>query len=263
MVMSGKRFISIPLILCVVVFAATAQENYEVQVYGSQTQQKRSAIFELHTNYTFEGEKNIINEVRPAYHSLHETVEITRGITDIFEVGFYLFMNYTPGYGYQVIGSHIRPRVMAPQRWNLPVGLSLSTEFGYQRPEYSGETWNIEVRPIVDKQLGRLYLCLNPTFGIALRSEYSNSVPEVEPNIKASYAVLPNCGIGVEYYGDLGAVGGFESVPNQSHTLFAAFDLLNNIHWEVNAGVGFGLTPATDGLIAKLILGRRVYWGER
>ncbi len=241
---------------------ARGQENYEVQVYGSQTQQKRSAIFELHTNFTFDGERHIINEVRPPYHSLHETVEITRGITDIFELGFYLFMNYTPGYGYQVVGTHIRPRVMAPQKWNLPVGLSLSTEFGYQRPEYAGETWNIEMRPIIDKQLNNLYLCFNPTFGIALTSAYSNSVPVFEPNIKVSYAFLKNCGIGVEYYGDLGAITGFETVPDQGHTLFATFDLLNNIHWEVNAGVGFGLTPATDGLIAKLILGRRVYWGD-
>jgi hypothetical protein len=158
------------------------------------------------------------------------------------------------------VGTHIRPRVMAPAKWNLPVGLSLSTEFGYQRPQYSAETWNIEVRPIIDKQLDKLYLCFNPSCGIALESNYQNSVPVFEPNIKISYAILKSAAIGIEYYGDLGAVNAFEAVPEESHTLFATFDLLNNVHWEVNAGVGFGLTPATDPLIAKILIGRRVYW---
>ena len=31
--------------------------------------------------------------------------------------------------------------------------------------------------------------------------------------------------------------------------------------WEFNAGVGFGLTPNTDGLILKMILGYRFDFG--
>jgi hypothetical protein len=31
--------------------------------------------------------------------------------------------------------------------------------------------------------------------------------------------------------------------------------------WEFNAGVGFGLTPSTDRLIIKMILGYRFDWG--
>src|SRR4051812_11343141 len=112
------------LLVCCFLLPAVlfAQENYEIQVYGSQTQAKRSSIFELHSNYTFSGEKNINKGVRPSFHSLHETIEVTTGITDNFELGLYLFMNHTPGYGYQVIGSHIRPRIMVPASWNCPVG---------------------------------------------------------------------------------------------------------------------------------------------
>src|SRR5205809_976411 len=76
-----------------------AQENYEIQVYGSQTQAKNSSIFELHSNFTFLGQKDVVKGVRPSFHSLHETLEITTGITDNFELGFYLFTNYTDGYG--------------------------------------------------------------------------------------------------------------------------------------------------------------------
>ena len=109
-------------------------------------------IVELHSNFTFSGEKNIVQGVRPAFHSLHETLEITHGITENFEIGFYLFTNYTGSYGYKVIGSHIRPRISVPEKWKWPVGVSLSTEFGYQRKEYSSDTWSVEIRPVIDKQ---------------------------------------------------------------------------------------------------------------
>jgi len=236
------------------------QENYEIQVYGSQTQQRNITIFELHSNFTFSAEKSLINGVRPTYHSLHETIEITHGISDNFEIGAYLFMNYTAKYGYQVVGTHIRPRVMAPLKWNWPVGVSLSAEIGYQRPEYARETWNIEIRPIVDKQLDKWYLSFNPTFGIALKSVDNSSIPVFEPNLKASYACFDNLSAGIEYYGDLGAVNAFETLAAQNHAIFAAVDLLNSRNWEFNAGAGFGLTRATDGFLFKVILGRRIFW---
>ena len=71
-----------------------AQADNEIQVYASPTIQQKWTIFELHSNFTFSGEKNLIAGVRPTYHSLHETVEITHGITENFELGFYLFTNF-------------------------------------------------------------------------------------------------------------------------------------------------------------------------
>ena len=68
-------------IVCCCIFSLNlfAQDNYEIQVYGAQTQAKNSSIFELHSNYTFSGEKDIVKGVRPSYRSLHETIEITTG----------------------------------------------------------------------------------------------------------------------------------------------------------------------------------------
>lgn len=244
-------------------FFVSAQENYEIQVYGSQTQQKNSTIFELHSNYTFDGEKDEIKGVRPTYHALHETIEITHGITDNFELGFYLFMNYLPEYGFSVVGTHIRPRIMAPAKWNLPVGLSLSAEFGYQSSHYSTETWSLELRPIIDKQWNKLYASFNPTLGFQVKAVDESSAPSFAPNVKLSYALFKNGAIGAEYYGDLGPVNNFEKGPEQSHAIYATFDLLNNNHWELNTGAGFGLTPATDGFVFKVLVGRRVFWNKK
>jgi hypothetical protein len=236
-----------------------AQENYEIQVYGSQTQQKNSTIFELHSNYTFDGETEVVKGVRPTDHALHETIEITHGITSIFEMGFYLFMNYLPEYGFRIIGTHLRPRVMAPAKWNLPVGVSLSAEIGYQSASYSEETWSLEIRPIIDKQWNKFYASFNPTLGIQLKGVEEQSAPAFVPNIKMTYAFFKEIALGAEYYGDFGPINSFQPKAEQGRALYAVMDLLNNAKWEVNIGPGFGLTPATDGLVFKVLIGRRVY----
>ena len=237
-----------------------AQDNYEIQVYASPTQAVGSTMFELHSNYTFNGITKIMNGVIASNHSLHETLEITTGITSIFETGFYLFTNYTPGYGYQIVGTHIRPRIMAPTDWGIPFGLSLSLEIGYQKPAYSVDTWSLEIRPIIDKQWGNFYVSINPTLGISLKSHYNNSVPTFEPNVKLSYTVFKNTAFGIEYYGAMGPVNQFDPGSQQNHALFLTYDLENNAKWELNIGAGFGLTPATDPFVLKFILGRKVRW---
>ena len=242
---------------------ATAQENYEIQVYGSQTQAKNSTIFELHSNFAFDGERNVVKGVRPTYHALHETIEITHGLTDNFELGFYMFMNYLPEYGFQVIGTHIRPRIMAPLKWHLPVGLSLSAEVGYQSSKYSADTWSLELRPIIDKQMGKLYVSLNPTLAVTLKGIDKPSAPAFAPNVKVSYNFFKKISLGAEYYGDLGALDAFEKGPEQSHAIFAVMDLINNAKWELNLGPGLGLTPATDGFVFKVLVGRRINWMKK
>jgi hypothetical protein len=241
-------------------FVAASQDNYEIQVYASPTMQKGTAIFELHSNYTFKGEQLVKSGVRPSYHSLHETLEITQGVTQNFELGYYIFSNITSPYGWQFVGMHIRPRVAAPLKWKLPLGLSLSAELGFQRKEYAAETWSVELRPIADKQIEKLYLSFNPVFCIQLKGTDNQSAPAFAPCFKAAWAFTKKLSLGTEYYGDLGPVGNFEKGEDQSHAVFAVFDLYLHPDWEINFGSGWGLTNATDGFIFKLLLGRHINW---
>ncbi|GAB2832274.1 hypothetical protein [Ferruginibacter profundus] len=246
------------IILLLLYNRTLAQDNYEIQVYASPTQARGSTIFELHSNFTFNGEKNVLDKVRPSYHALHETVEITHGVTENFEIGFYIFTNYTNPYGYRYVGSHIRPRVKVPDSWHWPVGVSLSTEVGFQSREYSGDTWSVEIRPIVDKQFDKFYIAFNPTLGIGLKGS-DDHTPAFEPNIKTSYS-FNKLALGVEYYGSLGQLNQIPPVSQQSHALFAVADLTFDPRWEVNVGPGWGLTKATDGFVFKLLVGRRITW---
>ncbi|MEO6550248.1 MAG: hypothetical protein ABIN94_19750 [Ferruginibacter sp.] len=251
----------ITIFLALILNAAVAQENYEIQVYASPTQKQGSTIFELHSNFTFRGEKNIINGVHPSHHALHETVEITHGVGENFEVGFYIFTNYTSPYGYHLVGTHVRPRIRVPEKWKWPVGVSLSTEIGYQSRQYSTDTWSIEIRPIIDKQIDNFYIAFNPTFSIGL-SNNNDHTPAFEPNIKTSYA-LNKVAVGVEYYGSIGQLDQIPKISSQGHALFAVADLTIDPRWEINFGPGWGLTNATDKFVFKLLLGRRITWQKQ
>ena len=234
-----------------------AQDSYEIQVYGSETVPRGETMIELHSNYTFDSNKHSANGVLPNYHAFHETAEMTRGFTPWFETAFYVFTSVQPGHGWEWVGDHVRPRVRVPEDWHWPVGLSLSTEVGYQRRSYSENTWTWELRPILDKQWGPLYLSLNPAFERALHGSASNQGFEFTPSAKISYDVTHAIALGVEYYSALGHLSHFDRFGDQQHQIIPVVDLNLSPKWEFNFGVGVGLNHSTDRLMTKLILGRR------
>ncbi len=259
--MTLLRFVTISaLALC----PAFAQDNYEIQVYPSETLTPGKTMIELHSNFTISGSKKTDDGTVPTNHALHETIEITQGITNWFETGFYIFTSYNPirgGYGW--VGDHIRPRVRAPESWHLPVGLSLSAEVGYQRAKYSPDTWSLELRPIIDKQLGKWYMSFNPTLDRSFHGPGVASGMVFSPNFKAGYDVTKKVNVGFEYYGSLGPVTGFDPIREQQQQLIPSVDLNLSENWEFNAGLGVGVTGSTDHLILKFIVGRRFDFGRR
>lgn len=265
---SGSRWVVSTLLLLFFLGpkCAKAQNNYEIQVYGSDTVAPRTLMLELHSNFTVEGSypapgAQFTSEgVYPTNHAEHETVEITEGLNSWSEVGFYIFTSARSGDGWQWVGDHIRPRVRAPDSWHWPVGASLSMEFGYQRPSFSKDTWTMELRPIIDKQIGRWYFTVNPAFE---RSFHGPSVSQgvgFAPDAKFSYDFNKYISGGLEYYSDYGSLHDIYTFHNQQQQFFPAIDLNVSPNWEINFGVGIGVTASTDHLIVKGILGRRFDW---
>jgi hypothetical protein len=245
---------------------AKAQDNYEIQVYGSDTVLPKTTMLELHSNFTVEGSspapgsRFTADGLYPTNHAEHETLEITQGVSSWSEVGFYIFTSARGGDGWQWVGDHIRPRVRAPDSWRWPVGVSLSMEFGYQRALFSPDTWTLELRPIVDKQIGRWYFTVNPALE---RSFHGPSVPQgvgFSPSAKFSYDFNKYISGGLEYYSACGSITDVAPLRSQRQQFFPAIDLNVSPNWEINFGIGFGATTSTDHLIVKGILGRRFDW---
>ena len=237
--------------------SSPAQNNYEIQVYPSEIVDPGRTMVELHSNVALRGTTQTTDGVLPTQGALHETLEITHGFTPWFEVAFYTFTSIQPGMDWRWVGNHLRPRVRIPGSWDWPVGLSFSVEFGYQQRSFSTDTWTVEFRPIIDKKWGPWYLAFNPAFGLSLSGEGAGQGLDFNPALKISYDLSRKMAAGIEYYGALGPVRGFDPVSQQQQQLFPAIDLNLGPDWELNFGVGFGLTEATDPIIVKMILGRR------
>ena len=238
-------------------FNLQAQDNYEIQVYGSETVAAGHTMVELHSNYTFDGSKTVIDGVLPTNHVFHETIEITHGWTPWFETGLYFFNTLGNDGRSAYVGSHIRPRVAVPESWKWPVGVSLSLEFGFQKAQYSANTETLEIRPIIDKKWGKLYISFNPTLDQSFKGPDQNRGLIFSPNLKGSYDVTKVVALGLEYYGSTGPFFKYDPYQQQQQQVFVATDLNFSPNWEFNAGYGVGFTDGTDRSIFKVILGRR------
>jgi hypothetical protein len=255
------------LLLCCAVVAMTqfvaAQDNYEIQVYGYDMVAPAHTMVELHSNFTIDGSPTVVDGVLPTKHAMHETVEITQGFTDWFETGFYIFTSIQPDGGWQWVGDHIRPRFRVPESWHWPVGVSLSNEVGYQRRKFSTDTWTWEIRPIVDRKIGRWYLSFNPALDRSWHGESVHRGVEFSPNAKVSFDFTKRVAGGFEYYGAIGPLHDFDPLREQQQQLFPSLDIDFGPQWEFNFGVGVGMTSSTDHLIVKCILGRRFDWTHK
>ncbi len=243
------RLLVTAVLLLLFIRHGDAQDNYEIQVYPSETIQASATMVELHSNYTLRGSTGETSGVVPDESSLHETLELTHGFTPWLEVGFYFFTSLHSGYGWKWAGDHVRPRIRVPESWSWPVGVSLSMEVGYARPEYTSDPWSLEIRPIIDKQSGGWYVSFNPAADLAFSGSDAGRGFDFTPAAKVSYTLTPLLGLGCEYYA---------SLRDNQHQIVPAVDLDLAPGWEFNAGFCLGVTPATDRSIVKVILGRQL-----
>lgn len=254
------------------------QENYEIQVYPSETIAPKTLLMELHSNYTVQGNTTTENGMLPTQHQEHETIELTQGITDWSEVGFYIFTAERNGNGAHWVGDHIRPRVRVPLSWHWPVGVSVSNEIGYASPEFANPTWSWQINPIVDKTSGPWYWSINTIMNWghpvppprsdtpAQKTIYYRDVSPggltFSPAATLTYQPSKHYNFGIEYYGYYGEIGNFVSLHNQQQQFFPVVNLFVSSKWEINFGAGWGATASTDHLIVKGILGHYFNWGK-
>ena len=62
------RYRQLAIIFLILIFAAPlsrAQDNYEIQVYGSDLVDPRDTMVELHSNFAIDGSKTIVDGVLP------------------------------------------------------------------------------------------------------------------------------------------------------------------------------------------------------
>ncbi|MDQ6831572.1 MAG: hypothetical protein M3081_22140 [Gemmatimonadota bacterium] len=248
--------IAVALSFCITA-AAAAQDTFEIQVYEWETVPRGLWNLETHYNFTARGSRLFEGTVAPTRHQSHLTFELTRGITDDFEMAAYLVTAYRPGDGggAAFAGWRLRPRVKVPKSWNWPIDFSFSAEVGFPQAAYEDNVVTLELRPILEKKFGRWQFDVNPVFAHALRGAGGREGFEAEPSARVAFEYSKPVTFSVEYYGASGPLKHLPPVNEQVHQIYpnVDFNINEDVVW--NLGVGWALTPAGAQLVYKTRFG--------
>lgn len=244
----NKVFFS--LVLAGWVTCAQAQSD-EIQVYDGGLAEPGKFTLTWHNNYTFQGSA-IPDEpgAIPANHALNGVTEWAYGVNKWLEVGLYLPL-YTVGSGHAVTnGYKLRALVATPDAANRTFFYGLGFEFSQNNKNWDSHKTTSEFRPIVGWHLGKWDVILNPILDTAYDGF---SKVAFAPSTRVAYNFSERYAFAVEEYADLGQISDFAHGSEQSHQLFGVFDFTGS-KYEIETGLGFGLTRSTDDLVGKFMV---------
>jgi hypothetical protein len=228
-----------------------ARATDEIQLYNADIAEVGQWTVQQHLNYAFDGRKqpDFPRGLVPN-HALNGTPEFAYGIFNWWELGFYLPFAASDG---QLLsnGAKIRSLFVVPNADKRDFFYGVNFEFSYNLPRFSQQIYAMEIRPILGWRNKDWEFIVNPivdmSFGAGGETDFL-------PAARLARKLGEDFFVGAEYYSDLGQIGNFLPLQEQQHTLFAVTDFKVGVV-DVELGLGYGLTPGSDRLIAKTIVG--------
>lgn len=237
------------LLLCAGVVCA--QDPFEMHVYEYEPLPLGAFSYEAHLNYVALGTKTFAGAVAPTQGQFHYTSEFTAGITDEFRAAFVVLTGRRSDGSLEYAGFRVLPHFYAPQSWRLPLNLGFVAELSVEKNIYEPDSQHVELRPIVEKHIGRLQLDGNPVFEHALRGPGTKDGWVFEPAARIGWQVSKSFTPSLEYYSSWGPVTHLSAVRDQIHQVLPGGDLKLAKHLTWSFGVGFGITGAGSGVVLK------------
>jgi hypothetical protein len=226
----------------------------EIQVYDAGIAPLGAVNLTVHNNFTPSG------STAPAFpgavvpdKSLNGVAEWAYGAAPWFEAGLY-FPLYTITHGGGVLydGMKLRTLFVTPDAAKRRFFYGVNLEFSFNTAHWDERTYTSEIRPIIGAHLGRFDFIFNP---IVDNSWNGFSKLEFVPATRLALTLSEKYKIALEEYDDFGRVTHFLPAARQSHQVFAVVDV--STRWvDIEAGIGAGLTGASDHRVFKLILTR-------
>lgn len=234
---------------------ARAGDPFEIQVYDGTANLPGVPGLELHLNAWPTGHRSSSPPEAPLHGQYHATLEPSLGLTPWWELGAYLQSAVRTDDGaVDWAGAKLRSKFVTPPGWDAHWRLGVNLEVSYLPEAYDRSRWGSEVRPIVAWEDATWLFAFNPIVDQSLAGPDGASGPSLQPALKVA-GKLQHVALGLEYYATLGYVTALPALRDQEHYLFEVLDLLDVGSFELNVGLGEGLTPASEGLIVKAILG--------
>jgi hypothetical protein len=231
--------------------AQPAKATDEIQVYNAGIAAPGQFTIQQHLNYVPLG-------IREApfpgglisHNSINGTPEFAYGVTDWWEVGLYLPFAIKDQ---QFLSDAFKLRTLfvSPNAEQRNFFYGVNFEFSNTMPRFSQSRFGLEIRPIVGVRNAEWEFIVNPIVDVSF-GKYGEA--DFTPAARVARKLAPDTFVGLEYYADFGEIGNFSKLADQQHTLFAVTDFKAGV-FDVDFGVGYGLTPGSDRWVVKTIIG--------
>ena len=231
--------------------AAFAQAD-EIQVYDGGLAPKGVFNLTLHTNFTPRGvDTPAFPGAVTADRSLNGVPEWAYGVNRWFEAGLYLpLYSRDSSSGWGLDGFKLRTLFAVPNADERRFFYGANIEYSFNAARWDTTRFTSEVRPIVGWHLDKVDVIFNPIVDTAYDG-FKNL--EFVPAFRVAYTASETWQVAVEEYADFGPVSQFHAARDQAHQLYGVVDY-NGRFVGLEAGLGFGLTSASDDVTFKLIL---------
>lgn len=221
----------------------------EIQVYTDDLNAPGEAELEVHTNFVTKGRKTPdYPGERPPHHALRVTPELSFGLAENWDMGFYLPLAYSADGTFTVDGGKLRLKYLRNSE-TLFYGVNL--EIGYSPRRVAENYWNSELRTIFGIKRGGWLLAVNPVFGWDM-SGGSSATPDFDLAFKAMRETGGGMAFGVEHYAELGKADHIHAGRQSGQSTYAVMEYEGK-GWELNLGVGHGWTDVADKTVVKAI----------
>jgi hypothetical protein len=234
--------------------SARAVDAFEIQVYDGTANDPGQAGLELHLNHVAKGLREAEPPEEPTHRQTHATFEPSFGVTKNWELGGYFQTALLRDGTFAYAGAKLRSKLVTSPSFHPHVRLGLNVELARIPQRFEIDRWGTELRPIAAWENDEWLFAVNPILSFALAGKDAGS-PSFEPAAAAYKKVRGLVSFGVEYYGSLGKPWDPSPRSEQLHYLYGVGNLIAFDAWELNVGVGGGLTAASNGLVLKAIVG--------
>jgi hypothetical protein len=258
-----KKYLRGVVFILWVLFAALARprpsiaqvDPWEFEVYPYQTLERGMVELESLNSVVAKGHRSgdsgTSGGTLPSQSMWRTAFELTYGLTDRIETAAYLNLAKASGHGLQYAGSKFRLRGGLFDQGRLPLDLGWYMELDSHRvPNFDDQKLELELRPIIQRDVGNFSIMLNPIFEKVLDGHDRHKGFEFGYAAGIYYRWISSLSPGIEFYGGIGNIDGTDPAKQQ-HYIFPVIRGALSHGIEYQFGAGFGLTRGSDPVILK------------
>ena len=240
------------LLLCTVNSLTWAAPE-EIQVYMDEMNAPREVGLDIHNSYVFSGSR------LPDYpgaqaprHVFRVTPEFSYGLTPDLELGAYVLSSRDSRGHSSIDGQKLRLKYIAPRNPEQAYFVGANLEIGKVAHRIDENPWNGELKGIFGYRSDRWTIAANPNVGWKI-SGPAPSPTTLDLDFRIAYRTDQGHQIGIESYNELGEIRRPGHLSQHSQTIYAVIDASVQ-GWDINLGLGRGLSSASDRMLLKFIV---------